>query len=143
MIKDVLSDRLARIRNALLLKSSIVEIRKTRTTQSLSENLLKDHLIQEIMESTPLSKEKMRRPLLLIRLKYLGVRRTSVITNLKRISRPSLRIYSDLSHLPLILDGFGSSLISTSRGFMLDRDAIYNILGGEVICAIWLFTNFY
>lgn len=143
MIKDVLSDRLTRIRNALRLKSTSVEIRKTRRTQSISENLLKDHLIQEIMESVPLCKGKTHRPRLLIRLKYLGIRRTSVITNLKRISRPSLRVYSNLSHLPLILDGFGSSLISTSRGFMLDRDAISSILGGEIICAVWLFTNFY
>jgi small subunit ribosomal protein S8 len=143
MIKDIFGDRLTRIRNRLRLKSSIVEIRKNRITHALAQILIKDNLIQEIIESIPLLEKKIRRPSLLIRLKYIGVRRISTITNLKRISRPSLRVYSASCYIPRILDGFGSSLISTSRGLMMDRDAIYNLLGGEVSCAIWLFFIFY
>jgi small subunit ribosomal protein S8 len=143
MIKDIFSDRLTRIRNRLRLKSSTVEVQKNQITHALVRILIKDNLIQEIIESIPLLKKKIRRPSLLIRLKYLGVRRISAITNLKRISRPSLRVYSTSRHIPQILDGFGSSLISTSSGLMIDRDAIYNVLGGEVYCAIWLFIIFY
>jgi small subunit ribosomal protein S8 len=139
MTNDIFSDRLTRIRNALRLKSSYVEIPKTPITEALSKRLMQDNLIHEIMDSIPLLAKKIYKPLLLIRLKYVGVRRIPVLTNLKRISRPRLRIYSDLMHFPVILDGFGSSIISTVRGFMLDRDARYNILGGEVLCAIWLF----
>ena len=143
MIKDIFSDRLTRIRNASRLKSTIVEIRKTHRTQSISKNLLKDYLIQEIMESIFLCKEKMYKSLLFIRLKYFGVRQTSIITNLKRISRSYLQIYSNLSYLPLILDGFGSSFISTSCGFMLDHNVISSTLGGEIIYTVWLFISFY
>jgi small subunit ribosomal protein S8 len=139
MTKDIFRDRLTRIRNALRLKSSYVEIQKTRMTKGLSEKLMQDNLIHGIIESIPISDKKICKPLLLIRLKYVGVRRISIFTNLKRISRSRLRIYSGFRHFPRILDGFGSAIISTSRGFILDRDARDNILGGEVVCAIWLF----
>lgn len=139
MSKNVISDILTRIRNAIRLKSCTVEVIRTRTTQILSEILLKESLICEIMMSNSLSAKTPKLPLLLIRLKYRGFLRIPIITNLKCISRPCLRIYRSSQYIPPILCGFGSAIISTSEGFILDREARARRIGGEIICSIWLF----
>merc|ERR1712019_297618 len=93
----------------------------------------------EIIISNSIYKKKEKKHLLLIRLKYLGFQKIPIITNLKRISRPCLRIYSSSQRLPKVLCGFGSSIVSNSGGFMLDREARARSRGGEVILSIWLF----
>jgi small subunit ribosomal protein S8 len=74
---------------------------------------------------------------LLISLKYKGKKRESVITALKRISKPGLRVYANHKEIPKVLGGLGIAIISTSRGVMTDRQARHNGLGGEVLCYIW------
>jgi len=139
MRKDVISDILTRIRNSIRLKRCTVEILKTRKTIILSEILIKEDLICEIIISNCINKKERKKHFLLIRLKYLGFQRIPIITNLKRISRPCLRIYSSSRHLPKVLCGFGSSIVSTSSGFMLDREARARSIGGEIIFSMWLF----
>jgi len=139
MRKDVISDILTRIRNSIRLKRCTVEILKTKKTIILSEILIKEDLICEIITSNSITKKEGKRHFLLIRLKYLGFQQIPIITNLKRISRPCLRIYSSSRHLPKVLCGFGSSVVSTFNGFMLDREARARSIGGEIIFSIWLF----
>jgi small subunit ribosomal protein S8 len=71
-----------------------------------------------------------------IQLKY-GQRREKVITNLKRVSKPGLRVYAKRDEVPRVLRGLGIAIVSTSRGVMTDRDARRNGIGGEVLCYVW------
>lgn len=74
---------------------------------------------------------------LLISLKYKGKNRQPVLTCLKRVSKPGLRVYANHKQLPRVLGGLGIAIISTSQGIMTDRNARYNGIGGEVLCYIW------
>jgi small subunit ribosomal protein S8 len=139
MVNDVLSDRLTRIRNSLRLKRCIVEIIKTGTTYTLCRMLLQESLLEEIIESKFTRGEKLSQSILILRLKYIGTYRVAVISNLRRVSRSCLRVYRSSLDVPLILDGFGLSVLSTSRGLILGRDSCDNRIGGEIICCIWLF----
>lgn len=139
MVIDALSDILTCIRNALRLKRYGVEIRATKMTKVLSEILVKENLILEILESFSHAKKKALQQLLLfLRLKYLGSHRISVITDLQRVSSSSLRIYVSYEKIPRILGGLGLAIVSTSMGIITDRRARDYGLGGEVVCSIWL-----
>mmetsp|Transcript_11942 Transcript_11942/g.49827 ORF Transcript_11942/g.49827 Transcript_11942/m.49827 type:complete len:103 (+) Transcript_11942:3360-3668(+) len=74
---------------------------------------------------------------LLVSLKYRGKKRQPVITTLKRISKPGLRVYTNHANLPRVLGGLGIAIISTSQGVMTDRRARHSGLGGEVLCYVW------
>jgi small subunit ribosomal protein S8 len=143
MVVDVLSDILTRIRNSLRLKINMVEVRKTITIYRLCQILLQESLVEEIIESTIITKGKPYKSRLRLRLKYIGAGRTAVISNLRRVSRSSLRVYRSCLDVPFILDGFGLSVISTSYGLMVDRDSRRSGLGGEIILSIWLRFIYY
>jgi small subunit ribosomal protein S8 len=74
---------------------------------------------------------------LLVSLKYKGKEREPVITALKRVSRPGLRVYANRKDLPRVLGGLGIAVISTSKGVLTDNKARHQGLGGEVLCYIW------
>ncbi len=74
---------------------------------------------------------------LVISLKYKGKNRQPIITTLKRVSRPGLRVYSNRKDLPRVLGGIGIAIISTSSGIMTDRQARQQNVGGEVLCYVW------
>ena len=74
---------------------------------------------------------------LLVSLKYKGKKRSPLITALKRVSKPGLRVYANRKELPRVLGGLGVAVISTSQGVMTDTKARHQGLGGEVICYIW------
>jgi len=74
---------------------------------------------------------------LVISLKYKGKNRQPIITTLKRVSKPGLRVYSNKKELPRVLGGIGIAIISTSSGIMTDREARRQNLGGEVLCYVW------
>lgn len=139
MVIDTLSDVLTCIRNALRLKRYGVEIRATKMTKILSEILVQESLILEILESSSHAKKRaLQQRLLFLRLKYLGFHRISIITNLQRISSSSLRIYVNHKKIPQILGGLGWAIVSTSMGIITDRRARDYGLGGEIVCSIWL-----
>jgi small subunit ribosomal protein S8 len=147
MSSDTLSRILTSIRNALRIKSFGVEVPRTRITHELAKLLLQEGLIDEVLESfSPCSEEKdssttrssqAYKPLLFLRLKYLGTQRVSVITGLQNVSRSSLRIYSTYKQIPRILDGFGFVVISTSEGLITGHIAQDRKLGGEILCSVW------
>ena len=129
---DTIADMLTRIRNANLARHQTVDIPSTRMTRSIAQVLQEEGFI----DSFELVDEGVRSKLV-IKLKYRGKTRDPIIKNLKRVSRPGLRVYSNLKELPRVLGGIGIAIISTSSGIMTDRDARRQGIGGEVLCYVW------
>jgi small subunit ribosomal protein S8 len=135
-IHDSISDMLTRIRNACLAKKSTVLIPYTKLNNETAYILEKEGFIQgfqKVLDSNDI----------LIRLRYrskqvyLGKTKESCITNLKRISKPGLRIYANHKEIPRILGGTGIVIVSTPNGIMIDREARLKAIGGELICSVW------
>jgi small subunit ribosomal protein S8 len=137
MVNDTISDMLTRIRNANLAYKTRVSVPITRVHQSICEILEREGFIEKfsISESNPSE--------LLIKLKYVrsesqpGNSGKPCITNLKRISKPGLRIYTNYKDIPQILGGMGIIILSTSKGLMTDKQARMAHLGGELVCSVW------
>lgn len=129
MINDPIADLLTRIRNANQRKHKIVKAPYSRVKKEIL-TILKDegYIIDFDVEGKDVKKE------LVIYLKYK--RNQKVITGLKRISKPGLRIYSDAEKLPRVLNGYGTGIISTSKGIMTDTKAREKNLGGEVMAFV-------
>jgi small subunit ribosomal protein S8 len=138
MVNDTISDMLTRIRNACLMKKTTVLIPLTRISQQIAQILEKEGFIQAFQVSQT---DKFN--YLVLKLKYRskqtysGKKKESCITNLKRISKPGLRIYSNHKEIPRILGGAGIVLLSTPQGIMTDREARSLGIGGEILCSIW------
>jgi small subunit ribosomal protein S8 len=129
---DTIADMLTRIRNANLARHQTVDIPSTRMTRSIAQVLQEEGFI----ESFEVTGEGVHRKLV-VKLKYRGKTRDPIIKNLKRVSRPGLRVYSNRKELPRVLGGIGIAIISTSSGIMTDRDARQRGIGGEVLCYVW------
>ena len=132
MTTDTIADMLTRIRNANLAKHQIVQIPSTKITKNIAQVLFAEGLIESFEELKNGLKSS-----LLLSLKYNGKERTPVIAKIQRISKPGLRVYSGSKKMPRILGGFGTAIISTSRGLMTDHQARKEGVGGEVLCYIW------
>jgi len=132
MTTDTISDMLTRIRNANLAKHQIVQIPSTKVTQNIAQVLFAEGLIDSF--------EELKNGLnssLLLSLKYIGKERKPSIEKIQRISKPGLRVYSGAKKMPRILGGFGTAIVSTSRGLMTDQQARKEGVGGELLCYIW------
>jgi small subunit ribosomal protein S8 len=132
VVNDTISDMLTRVRNANLARHKIVQIPSTKMTRSISSVLLEEGFIEHFEEIG----DGINRQILLS-LKYKGREGEPVITSLKRISRPGLRVYANRKELPRVLGGLGLAIISTSKGVLTDNKALHQGLGGEVLCYIW------
>jgi small subunit ribosomal protein S8 len=129
---DTIADMLTRIRNANLARHQTVDIPSTKMTRSIAQVLKEEGFIADFTDVG----EGIERHLVLT-LKYRGKARDPIIKNLKRVSRPGLRVYSNRKELPRVLGGIGIAIISTSSGIMTDRDARRQGIGGEVLCYVW------
>ena len=129
---DTIADMLTRIRNANMARHQTTKIPATRMTRSIARVLQEEGFIAQFDEE----KEGVKQ-FLVISLKYKGKNRQPLITALKRISKPGLRVYSNRRELPRVLGGIGIAIISTSQGIMTDREARRQGLGGEVLCYVW------
>jgi small subunit ribosomal protein S8 len=132
MTTDTIADMLTRIRNANLAKHQIVQIPSTKITRNIAEVLFAEGLIDSF--------EELKNGLnssLLLSLKYSGKERKPSIVKIQRISKPGLRVYSGAKKMPRILGGFGTAIVSTSRGLMTDQQARKDGVGGELLCYIW------
>ena len=138
MVNDTISDMLTRIRNACLMKKPTVAIPLTKMNQKIAQILEKEGFIQSFQIS-----EMDSFTYLVLKLKYrskqtyAGKQKEPCITNLKRISKPGLRIYSNHKEIPRILGGAGIVILSTPQGILTDREARALNLGGELLCSIW------
>jgi small subunit ribosomal protein S8 len=132
VVTDTISDMLTRIRNANMVKHQIVQIPSTKISVAIAEILKEEGFIEDF-ENYLEDKKKY----LLISLKYIGKSRKSVISEIKRISKPGLRVYSSSKQLPKVLDNLGIAIISTSKGVMTNLKAKEIGIGGEILCYIW------
>jgi small subunit ribosomal protein S8 len=133
VVNDTISDLLTRIRNAILANHQVVQIPKSKLVVQILKVLVIEQFIDAFKEIS-LNKK----PVLLISLKPSRQKDLEVpITNLKRISKPSVRVYKKAKDLPKVLGGFGVALVSTSQGIMTDKQARYKKLGGEILFYIW------
>jgi small subunit ribosomal protein S8 len=132
MRTDTISDMLTRIRNANLAKHQIVQIPSTKITRSIANVLLAEGFIDSFEELKNGLKSS-----LLLSLKYKGKERVPFITKITRASRPGLRLYSNAKNMPRVLGGFGTAIVSTSKGLMTDKKAREEGIGGELLCYIW------
>jgi len=130
MVNDPIADMLIQIKNAGLAKRSAIDLPFSRMKFEVAKILVKEGFINTA-EKTGIAP----RTRLSITLKYLDDK--SVMTDVKRISKPGLRWYVDKKNLPRVLGGMGIAIISTSRGIMTDREARKMGVGGEVLCHIW------
>lgn len=132
MVNDTISDMLTRIRNANMVKHQIVQIPSTKMSIAISKILKEEGFIEDFESYIENNKKY-----LLISLKYVGKSRESVISKIKRISKPGLRVYKNSKELPRVLDNLGIAIISTSKGVMTNLKAKELGIGGEVLCYIW------
>jgi small subunit ribosomal protein S8 len=132
MITDSISDMLTRIRNAHMVKHEIVQIPTTKISLAITKILKEEGFIQDFENYF-----ENNRKYLLIALKYKGKNREPVISTIKRISKPGLRVYSNSQKLPQVLDNLGIAIISTSKGIITNLKAKELGIGGEVLCYIW------
>ena len=132
MTTDTIADMLTRIRNANLAKHQIVQIPSTKITRNIAQVLFAEGLIDSFEELKNGLKSS-----LLLSLKYIGKERKPGIVKIQRISKPGLRVYSGAKKMPRILGGFGTAIVSTSRGLMTDQQARKEGVGGELLCYIW------
>ena len=128
---DPIADMLTRIRNANTVRRHQVDVPGSRIKRSIAQ-ILKDEGFIESFQWMEDGKQGMIR----ITLKY-GPERKRVITGLRRVSRPGLRMYAGKEQVPRVLGGLGIALLSTSRGLMTDRRARAEGVGGEVLCFVW------
>jgi len=135
MSTDTISDMLTRLRNANLARHQIVRIPSTKLTRNLCQVLQEEGFIGSFEEIQGDENEKFN--YLLVMLRYKGKNRTPIISALKRISKPGLRVYVNHKEIPRVLGGLGIAVLSTSKGFMTDNQARMNGLGGEILCYIW------
>jgi len=132
VVTDTISDMLTRIRNATMVKHQIVQIPVTKMSVAIA-NILKDEGFIVGFENY----QEGNRQYLLLSLKYTGKSRNSVISEIKRVSKPGLRVYANSKELPKVLDNLGIAIMSTSRGVMTNLKAKELGIGGEVLCYIW------
>jgi small subunit ribosomal protein S8 len=132
VVTDTISDMLTRIRNATMVKHQIVQIPVTKMSLAITTILKEEGFIEDF---EPYQENK--REYLLLSLKYTGKSRDSVISQIKRISKPGLRVYKKSNELPKVLDDLGVAIVSTSKGVMTNVKAKTLGIGGEVLCYIW------
>lgn len=131
VMTDPVADFLTRIRNANMIYHSTVEIPASKLKKSMASILKEEGFIRdyEVIKDG-------KQGIIRIYLKY-GANRERVITGLKRISKPGLRVYARKDQVPRVLGGLGVAILSTSKGVMTDKQARKLGLGGEVICYVW------
>ena len=128
---DPIADMLTRIRNANVVKHETVDVPASNMKKELARILLEEGFVRgyDVIEDG-------KQGIIRVQLKY-GQAGERVITGLKRISKPGMRVYAASHEIPKVLNGLGISIISTSKGILTDRQARKENAGGEVICYVW------
>ena len=132
MTSDPIADMLTRIRNANTAKHDTVDVPASKMKISIAEILVKEGYIKKY-DMIDVDGIKM----IHITLKYGADKNDKIITGLKRISKPGLRVYAGKDELPKVLGGLGIAIVSTNKGVMTDKEARKENVGGEVLAFIW------
>ncbi|WFB35303.1 30S ribosomal protein S8 [Kiritimatiellota bacterium B12222] len=128
---DPIADFLTRIRNAVAAGHSSVEIPSSKIKVAMADILKREGYIRDVKIEGDAPKQTIK-----LTLKY-GPDNESVITGIKRVSKPGLRQYVNAENLPRVLNGLGIALLTTSTGIITDMEARKSHVGGEVLCHIW------
>jgi len=131
MVTDPVADFLTRIRNGNMVMHETVEIPSSKMKMGLAAIMKTEGYIKDFEYI-----EDGKQGVIRVFLKY-GSNKEKVITGIKRISKPGLRVYVQKDEVPKVLGGLGTAVVSTSRGLMTDKKARKEGLGGEVVCYIW------
>ena len=128
---DPIADMLTRVRNANMVKHETVDVPASNMKKEIARILLEEGFIRgyDVIEDG-------KQGIIRIQLKY-GQTGERVISGLKRISKPGMRVYAAKHEVPRVLNGLGISIISTSKGILTDKQARKENVGGEVICYVW------
>nr|YP_009569717.1 ribosomal protein S8 [Bougainvillea spectabilis]YP_009755316.1 ribosomal protein S8 [Bougainvillea glabra]YP_010126722.1 ribosomal protein S8 [Bougainvillea hybrid cultivar]YP_010445450.1 ribosomal protein S8 [Bougainvillea arborea]QTK21965.1 ribosomal protein S8 [Bougainvillea spectabilis x Bougainvillea glabra]QTK22137.1 ribosomal protein S8 [Bougainvillea peruviana]QBC66812.1 ribosomal protein S8 [Bougainvillea spectabilis]QHF16973.1 ribosomal protein S8 [Bougainvillea spectabilis]QIP len=134
MGKDTIAGIITSIRNADMNRRETVRIASTNITENIVKILLREGFIENARKH-----QEKKKDFLVLTLRHRRNRKGPYknTLNLKRVSRPGLRIYSNYQRIPRILGGMGIVILSTSRGIMTDREARLEGIGGEILCYIW------
>ena len=130
-VSDPVADFLTCVRNAIRAKHRKVDVNASRLKTELAKVLLRERFINNFKVI-----EDRKQGVLRIYLKYASDE-ASVITGIRRISTPGRRVYVRRDSIPRVMGGLGTSIVSTSRGLMTDREALEAGFGGELVCQIW------
>ena len=130
-ITDAIADMLTRIRNANAAKHDSVDIPASNIKKAIAEILINEGYVKSFQVI-----EDGKQGIIRIVLKY-GPNKSQVITGLRRVSKPGLRIYSNVENMPRVIRGLGIAILSTSKGIMTDRQARKDNIGGEVLAFVW------
>ncbi|WKB35961.1 30S ribosomal protein S8 [Terrilactibacillus sp. S3-3] len=131
VMTDPIADMLTRIRNANTVRHEQLELPGSRVKKEIAEILKREGFIKDV-EYIQDNKQGVLR----LFLKY-GVHKERVITGLKRISKPGLRVYAKAGEVPKVLGGLGIAIVSTSKGIITDKEARQQQVGGEVLAYVW------
>ncbi len=126
-VTDPIADMLTRIRNAITMHHKSVDIPASKLKVEIAKILKDEGFIEEY---------KIEKNSIVLTLKY-GHNKEKVITGLKRISKPGLRVYAKVNEIPKVLNGLGIAIISTPKGILTDKKARQEQVGGEVLAYIW------
>lgn len=131
VMTDPIADMLTRIRNANMVKHEKLELPASKIKTEIADILKREGFVRdyEVIEDS-------KQGVLRIFLKY-GVNEERVITGIKRISKPGLRVYAKADEVPRVLNGLGIAIVSTSKGVLSDKEARAKAVGGEVIAYVW------
>ena len=130
-VTDAIADMLTRIRNASSAKHDSVKIPASNTKKAIAQILVDEGYIKSFTVE-----EDGKQGIMDIQLKY-GPNKSQVITGLRRVSKPGLRIYTSCEDMPKVMKGLGIAIISTSKGIMTDKKARKQNIGGEVLAFVW------
>ena len=130
-ITDTIADMLTRIRNANSARHESVDIPASIMKKAIAQILLDEGYIKSFSVI-----EDGKQGIIRVVLKY-GENKTQAITGLRRVSKPGLRIYTDVENMPKVLKGLGIAILSTSKGIMTDKQARRENVGGEVLAFVW------
>lgn len=130
-ITDSIADMLTRIRNAGAAKHETVDVPASKMKKAIAQILLDEGYIKSFQLI-----EDGKQGIIRIVLKY-GENKTSVISGLRRVSKPGLRIYTNFEDMPKVMKGLGIAIVSTSKGVMTDKQARKENVGGEVLAFVW------
>ena len=131
VVTDVIADMLTRIRNANQMRYEEVEVPFSNVKEQIAKILKEEGFINDYKVDSEKTQKMMT-----LTLKYTA-KKERVITGLKRISKPGLRVYARSEEVPMVLNGLGIAIISTSKGIMTDKQARKENIGGEVLAYIW------
>ncbi len=132
MMSDPIADMLTRIRNGNVAKHDTVDVPASKMKQAIADILVKEGYIKKYEVITEGNIRTIR-----ITMKYGKDKNEKVITGIKRISKPGLRVYAGKDNMPKVLNGLGTAIISTNKGIITDKEARQLNVGGEVLAFVW------